>query len=710
MSSRIRRHRAIAFGLLALAGKAACAEDGMMQLPEVTVTGTQSREGSAERGYGVDQVQVGHMGTRSLKDTPYALTVVSADLMANTQAANVTQALKYVPTVYANSGSSQVTPYFTLRGFIASQTSGWNTSVDGMRSWDIYQPVEDKDRIVVMPGATGFVNGVTSPAGMIDYVLKRPTSTALAELTVGTLDRQVYGHLDLGGPIAGRDDLAYRLNVVYGDDGDTGTEHQTQQRQSLSGALDWRLTPDTRLSLDAAYAKRHVDYAQSVFMFGYTPNDMPKAFDAAKNRGAPYDHAYDESTRIGVALESRLNDIFSLRAQVRHSDIEREYRWSRVVWQSAALKYKWRIDAQDPFDIAVDQYAAFVDASFATGPLAHKLTVGVSHDDYDKGYDVSYTGTTGPSGGYVSDYGYPAYTKPALSASSAQRTKYDTVLLADRIAIGPRWELMLGVNDAHIDDKAYARKIVANAVSNIVSVTPYSSGRTTPAATLAFKPTPALTAYASYLETLQPGFISTSVGNKGTLFAPTVGKQNEIGAKAAWGDVMLTAAWFRIDQANQYTDPTTQVSNQDGREVHKGWEFSATGRVTSCLTLVGGFTLLDAKVEKATANVGKIPQGVPERMARLYAEFDLPFVAGLTVTGGLSYTGRTPWDAGNAVYVDAVTVTDAGLRYRTLIAGKEVVFRGTISNLIGKDYWTTRSGILYFGEPRTLALSASVHF
>ena len=680
------------------------AETSPVELPEVQVVGTTAT-GQASQGYRVDTVKLGPLGDVDLQEAPLSVTTVSADLIRNTGAANSTDALKYVPTVYANTGASQITPYFTLRGFTASQTALWNSAVDGMRSFDIYQPVEEKERIDVLSGASAFLYGISSPAGMINYVSKRPTSEPLRELTVGAYDQQTYGQLDLGGPLA--DGLAYRLNLAYGNDGDTGVEHQSQKREVASFAMDWHPRPDTTLSLEAGHSRREVDYAQALFMTTAAIG-IPTAPDASKNWGAPYTFAHDETNRIGAALSSRLNEVFSLRAQVRHSDIEREYRLNRQVWQNASLAYRWRLDSQDPFRIQVDQYNLFLDADFTTGPLHHRLSLGTSSDDYDKGYDGarSQTFATTYPGNLYGGPTYPALTLPTAGASLAQRTRYDSLLLTDRIAIGERWELMLGLNQAKVDDKGYSK----NVATGVVTTTAYHGEKTTPAFSLSFKPLPALTTYLAYTEALQQGFTSTTTGNAGAVFAPYVGKQKEVGAKASIGGLALTLAWFDIDQANQYTDPTTQVSSQDGREIHKGWEFTLTGKVTSRLTLVGGFTALDARIDKATANVGKTPQGVPERMARLYAEYELPGTPGLALTGGLSYTGRAPWDAANTLYAAPATVADAGLRYRALLGGKDTTFRFNVANLAGKDYWTTRSGILYLGNPRIVSFSATVAF
>lgn len=702
---RLTRTR-LALSLLAIHGGHAVAAENSVELPEVTVVGQAAADGSAAQGYRVERVRLGPLGDADLLDTPFTINTVSAELIRNSGATNTTEALKYVPTLYSATGASQLTPYFSMRGFSAS-TWTYNMALDGLRSFDIYQPLEDKERIEVLSGASGFLYGITSPAGMINYVSKRPSSKPLAELTVGTYDQQVYSQLDLAGPLATNPDLAYRLNLAYGDKGETGVDGQSQERHLVSGAIDWRLAPDTRLSVDAAHSQRDLKYAQALFMT--TPAiGIPNAPDASKNWGAPYTGASDATSRIGAALEHQFNEIFTLRAQVRYSDIEREYFLNRQVWQNKNLDYKWRVDSQQNFHTTVDQYQVFVDASFKTRPLQHQLSVGATLDRFDSA-DNGYRGTTYASvypGNLYANPGYRAWSLPPAGTSTAQETTYRTLLFADRLSLGEHWSLLLGFNRASVDDR-----LTSTTAAGVSSATAYKKSKTTPAVALSFKPLPLLSTYVSYVEALQQGIVAgTTTSNAGEVFAPFVSKQREVGAKATLGGLGLQLAWFDIDQANQYVDPATNRANQDGRETHRGWEFSLTGKLSERLRLTGGFTVLDARIDKATANVGKTPQGVPERMARLYAEYDLPFVAGLTLNGGASYSGKIPWDAANTLYVDAVTVYDTGLRYQIQLAGKDTTWRLNVANLADKDYWTTRSGILYLGAPRTLSASASLAF
>lgn len=694
---------------LVLLGAGACpsgfAADAV-ELPEVVVRSGSEPDGSAASGYRLPRVGLGPLGDLRQQDAPFSIGTVSSEQIRNQQASNTSEALKYLPTVYTNTGASQITPYFTLRGFSAS-TWSYNMALDGMRSFAVYEALDDKATIEVLSGAAGFLYGVTSPAGMINYVSKRPSATPFAELGAGLYDRQLYGTADFGGPLDTGGDLTYRVNLAYGDPGRSGIEHQSQERMLASGSLDWRINDDLKLGFEASHAHRRLDYAQALFMTT-TAIGIPRAPQTSDNWGAPYTFADDTTARLGARAEWRLNDVFKLRAQLRYTDSERAYLLNRQVWQNAALDYKWRVDANAEFHTTVAQAALFVDAGFASGPLRHQFSAGFSADDFAADNN-GYRGTTYATiyaGNLYATPNYRAWSLPPVGASSAEQTHYRTQLLADRIAFGERWEVLLGLTRASIDSAT-----TATTAAGVATTTDYDQARTTPALSLSYKPLPALTTYLTYVEALQKGFAAPAgTANAGSVFAPFVSRQKEAGAKAGLAGVDLALAWFTIAQANQYVDPLTNLASQDGRETHRGWEFTAAGRLGRYLSFGGGFTALTATIDRASANLGKTPQGVPEHMARLFVEYDLPGVPGLTLTGGVSHTGKLPWDAANTLYVDAVTLFDAGLRHRQVLAGQATTWRLNIANLTDRDYWTTRSGILYPGAPRLVALSASVAF
>ncbi|TPQ27430.1 TonB-dependent receptor domain-containing protein, partial [Cupriavidus pinatubonensis] len=112
------------------------------------------------------------------------------------------------------------------------------------------------------------------------------------------------------------------------------------------------------------------------------------------------------------------------------------------------------------------------------------------------------------------------------------------------------------------------------------------------------------------------------------------------------------------------------------------------------------------------AAVGKDPIGVPRVQANLGAEWDLPWVAGLTVSGAMIYTGRQYVNQLNTASLPSWARFDLGARYRTRITGKTTTFRANVLNVFDRNYW---SGVTSWGgfsqaAPRTVMLSATVEF
>jgi iron complex outermembrane recepter protein len=656
--------------------------------------------------YRPDKVTLGPLGSQSAQDIPFSVSVVSKGIIEDSQATTTSEALRYVPTVYVSTGASEITPYLTLRGFSAS-TWTYNMALDGMRSFDIYQPMADKERIEVMAGATAALYGVTSPAGTVNYVLKRPTSTPWREASLGLHGEQLVGRIDVGGPAPGLPSLKYRLNADYGSAGEVGVPHQSQRRYLVTGVVDWDAVSWLTLSLEGSVSNRELKYAQPLFMTSAAVG-IPNPPDTSENWGAPYTYATDTTWRVGGAAELRLGNLLRLRARARHTDITREYTLVRQVWQNPNLDYQWRLDQSLPFHTRVEQVNAFAETRLETGPVHHAVTIGTTADFFDAG-DNGYHGTTFPTvypGNLGTSPSYPPWADLPAGTSTADRTTYNTALLMEQASLLEQWFLLAGLTWARVNDRATSRT-----AAGVETVTGYNQNKATPTAALSWKPIAALTAYASYMESLQQGFTAASTtANAGQVFPPYLGRQVEAGAKSTLGGLFLGVAVFRISSANQYLDPTTKMVSQDGRAVHQGIEATANGRIADRLTLSGGFTWLRARIERAASNEGKIPQGVPERMGRLYAEYDIPYASGLAVSGAVSYTGRIPWDAANTLYVPTVTLFDAGLRFKRKLRNLETSIRLGVNNVAGTSYWTTRAGILYLGTPRVISLAWSVQF
>lgn len=131
--------------------------------------------------------------------------------------------------------------------------------------------------------------------------------------------------------------------------------------------------------------------------------------------------------------------------------------------------------------------------------------------------------------------------------------------------------------------------------------------------------------------------------------------------------------------------------------------------MTDHLRIVAGGTLMDLSIEKATnaALKGKKPIGSSPVLAKVSAEYSIPGVDGLVLSGGAYYSGIKYQDAANNNRIDGYTLFDAGIRYRTEALGQPTTFNLYVSNLTNKDYW---SSYWQLGLPRTIAFSARTEF
>jgi iron complex outermembrane receptor protein len=279
-------------------------------------------------------------------------------------------------------------------------------------------------------------------------------------------------------------------------------------------------------------------------------------------------------------------------------------------------------------------------------------------------------------------------------------------MLADTITFNKQWSLLLGGNYATIQDKSHGSGISQPA---------NNTGALTPSAALMFKPVPAVTTYVSYIEGLSEGETApVGTANANQVLSPYVSNQVELGVKTSLSKINLNCALFRIDKAFAYTDPSDNVFKANGRQVNMGCEVTFSGKITNDLTLAGGFTLLNAKIEDTASgdpSSGKVPDAVPRQIARLYAEYAVPFLPGFTLTGGINYTGREYVDSANtnSMSIPSVITGDVGARYKCKIRGSDVTFRVNVNNVTDKAYWTTwQGGRVYVGDPRTVSCSAEI--
>jgi iron complex outermembrane recepter protein len=349
-----------------------------------------------------------------------------------------------------------------------------------------------------------------------------------------------------------------------------------------------------------------------------------------------------------------------------------------------------------------------LDSKFTTGAFAHKLSAGFYGRKLElREYQDNAASKTLSGAFSFSDPVYvaePSYSIANKRLTDSSLTENKNFFMGDTVEFNKSWSALVGLNYAQIITKSYD-------LNTGITKASYDKSEAVPSLSLIYKPIPQLSTYATYTEGLEKGGTApTTAANANQIMSPMLSKQYEVGAKATLDSVLLTAAFFQIEKAFEYTDTVDNVYKQDGRQVHKGFEFSATGRPTRNLTLFGGFTLMQAKVTDASkpSLENKTHVDVAQQSAKLYAEYDIDKVPGLTFTGGMYYMGKQAADNLNDELLPSVVTGDIGARYQMKICGNyPLIFRLNVTNVTNEKYWVNSS---YTGDPRTFLFSTQVKF
>jgi iron complex outermembrane recepter protein len=647
-------------------------------------------------------VMLGTFGNRNIADMPYSIHIVSSNLVNSVQAINTSDALKYIPVVQSQTGGSLTTDYFCLRGFTSSVWT-YNISLDGMRIYNPYEVIDDKEQIEVLTGANSFVYGITSPGGMINYVQKRPDKNIGNSVTVGFMTgSEGVLKTDIGGLIGKK--LAYRLNSASYN-GETSTEDQKNRQYSGTGAIDWHILPNLTWSFDASMLHREVDHTQALFMIGKA-TVTPDAPDISKNYGGSYGFTDDNYARGNTGIKWFLDSLVMLRAMLRCTEFDRAYTITRRSFTDNSGDYTVRIDYQGKNENYVPQGNVLLESNFSTGMISHKLSAGYT-------CDLLITKTSYPNASFVytaskvygawSDYPDEPDTAPAGDEPRRKTEKMitQTLGISDYLKAG-KISAIAGLTRASIQDSLWT--VNTGFFSQV-----YDKAGITPNLALMYSPINNSNIYVSYNRGLQRGSIAPATSaNAQEVLPPFVASQWEGGFKYGIGTGYASIALFRVAQDNAYIDPVTNVYSADGSEVHKGIELTLFGKIIPDLFVSGGAIWQNATTEKtSTASLkDKTPQGVAEKMAKLYAEYALPMYRKLNIGAGLSYTGKEWVDVTNKISIPSVTTGDLGLSFKTAIDNNHIItVHGNVTNVANKAYWTTRSGILYPGTSRMFSLT-----
>ncbi len=663
---------------------------------------------------------VGMLGNRSVMDTPFNQTSYTSKLIQDQQAQTILDVLD-------NDASTQaaLTPGFHnnqyyIRGFLASVNDiGLNGLYGLLPTYTV--PVDYAERVDVLKGPSNLLNGMPpggSVGGTINIITKRATDEPLTQFTTGYISRgQAVEHVDIGRRFGQDNAFGIRFNGTYRN-GDEPYERGHDEFGTVALGLDYT-TPQLRLSGDFSAQMDNALGPDRAIGIYTTPSfvGLPAAPDPIKNFQTPWGFQITRDALGMVKGEFDVTDKLTVYAAIGvHQDWFHYYNYIYDTPTDLLGDFTTHaVNDINTYRILSGQTG--LRWSVKTGPVNHLINV--SGSDIYSIYGTGYTQSANYAGNiYSSPYGPPLATaggNPAARTSSV--TVLPTVGIADTMSIlNDRIQFTAGVRRQEVNVDNYNAGLPT---ANGLLASTYREGAWSPAFTLLVKPLQNVSLYANYIQGLQQGtLVGSTYANAGTVLPPYVSKQIETGVKVDWGRITSTLSFFEITQPS--TVPVTTAGNAlptlalNGEQRNRGIELESYGELMPSVRLLGGITYIDARQVASANNAtnGLLAPGVPAFQLKAGAEWDTPFLRGLTLTSRIIYTGEEYVDNANRLQVPDWTRIDLGARY-TFISpwnNKPVTLRVDVQNIANRAYWIGEANSLTLGAPRTILANMTMNF
>ncbi|EPD41244.1 MULTISPECIES: TonB-dependent receptor [Delftia] len=698
----------------------ATADERQVQLAPLTVSGQRSTGSRTEASESAKYA-------KPLLDVPQTITVVPGQVLQEQNALSLQQALSNVSgiTFNAGEGGAGSGDSINIRGFSANA----NLQIDGLRDsgQKSRSDLFNTQSVEVIKGPNSVFGGAGTSGGSINMISKQPKAHDFTEADAG-LGTASYRRLtlDTNRVLAGGK-AAMRLNLMGHDSDVAGRDTIFKRRWGVAPSLALGLNSPTRLTLGFFHQSDDnlPDYGVPAFRgkmlegvsrnayFGWRNLDREKIGQDALT--AKIEHDFASGAKLqNLSRYSRLSRDTVISAS--HVDL----RGMQPGYYRPAGPQAYGRDAATTLWINQTNLTQ----RFDTGVLGHTLVTGfeIARETYDRTTSSYSINRQFPAGGYplARPPGYWTGTTD-LQNSGRNETRLDTRALyaTDSIALGPRWDLNLGLRYDWIDGRSNA-----TTAAGVRTAVDSSDGRLSGRTALSFKPADNGRIYLAYGTAFNPSaefLVSTGSGLDAATasLAPEKNTSLELGTKWDVRDrqLALTAALFQVDKTNAREQMADGSYLLAGEQRVRGLELGAAGKVTPQWDLFANYTFMASKTLKSLnepARVGQALGNTPRHSLNLWTTYALP--QGWTVGYGARFVGtRNVTSAGDGK-LSAYWVHSAMVGYEL---NRQWKLRLNLDNIGNKAYVAgvrqrlgeqSRSSAVEYGEGRTVRLTALYQF
>jgi len=653
------------------------------------------------------------------RDIPQSVSVVTRQRIEDQNLFTLTDALAQSPGVTVTSSGTQRNS-FTVRGFGID-----NIQIDGLPTTYNFNTTLNPDlvmydRVEIIRGANGLLEGAGDPSAAINLVRKRPTDTLAISGALSAGSWSNYrAEADVGGPLNSAGTLRARLVGSF-QDNDYFYDVAHQRSWVLYGIVDLALSEATKITAGYTYSgsRSTPDY-----------DGVPRYSDGGDLHlprstylGASWDRQRYNNQEEFVELNQEIGSRWSAKAVFRHGTysvfqkigftqgaVDRNTGTGPTTFASVNTPYR---DHQNGVD-------AFVSGSVDLLGRTHTLLVGVSAREDNFAFtnqDFSLDGYFAP----VDVFNFDPKSIPEPTAYNAvpffnfaSKTRQAGIYGTARISLADPLTLVLGARVSWFEQNtAY----LAPAVLLVDGTHMVKNGVFTPYAGLVYKVKPNISLYASYADIFQPQ-TGIEYPNKG--IPPIIGANYEAGIKAGFLNDKLNATFaiFQIDQTNRaLNDPDRPCGSFDpicyvvpsGKVRSRGFEAELTGEITPQWSISTGYTFTETKYLRDSDNQGNsFNPFTPRNLFRFWTDYTLPGqFHRWAIGGGLQVQSKSYVQSGT-VRVTQGSYALANLRVAYDI-NSHLKISANLNNIFDKTYYKSLSSTTssnFYGEPRNFTIS-----
>jgi len=643
-----------------------------------------------------------------LIDLPISARVLSAELLRDTGANTLRDALDLSSGIQRQSNLGGLWDSYAMRGFTGDPNFGSDYMVNGVNSSRGYNGVRDNANtyaIEVLKGPASALYGRGEPGGTINILTKKPRfdNAFQMDFQLGSFQEKRIA-LDLTGPL--NEQFAYRLNLAR-ESSDSSRDYLNSDKLFIAPSMLWRINDHTTLSYEIEASEQKSPFDRGVVAIKGQLGAIPNS----RFLGEPGDGRMQvKSLGHQVFFQHDLNSNWVLQSGLSYRDSEIQGYSTEASAPQADNENLRRQRRYRDFSASDRSARIELAGKHTIAGIQHQSLFGIEHVQFAD-ERVQLRRNPSNSNPYSINIFRPVYGKQAdplaLSINTKENQEANALYFQDQIDWNAQWKTLLGMRIDRYQQAIENRRTAALNQQSLQSNSPRVG--------VVYQSSPNLAFYLSAAKGFRP---NSGVSIDNTAFRAEQSHSYELGMKweNAQKNLTSTIAVFNIDKKNVLTtNPiNTDFSVTAGELNSKGLELDLEGEINKNLRVAAAYAYTDAKVSRGDNLIltGSRFPNVPRHSANVVLKQNLQIAGHASGLGlGIQYIGERYGDVAvsSQFMLPGYTTVKLLADYRI---NPQMQLNFQVNNLFNRQYYASAYSQLWVqpGSERQMHLNLRVSF